>query len=150
MKLIRDIDIFFLGLEPPSDGAEWVSLISLWALVLLLVVYLIGVSYAIFSSFRSSSKGENWEEKEKLKELLLKYGNKYHDNLISVLLFSQDKEISNVRTSMIMDGNLDEAIRQILNEIHHDNNNGDNGSDNLVAIQSMNTTISNMNSMPLI
>ncbi|QLQ61970.1 hypothetical protein HHK02_01145 [Limosilactobacillus reuteri] len=148
MKLIRDI--FFLGLEPPSDGAEWVSLISLWVLVLLLVVYLIGVSYAIFSSFRSSSKGENWEEKEKLKELLLKYGNKYHDNLISVLLFSQDKEISNVRTSMIMDGNLDEAIRQILNEIHHDNNNGDNGSDNLVAIQSMNTTISNMNSMPLI
>lgn len=148
MKLIRDI--FFLGLEPPSDGAEWVSLISLWVLVLLLVVYLIGVSYAIFSSFRSSLKGENWEEKEKLKELLLKYGNKYHDNLISVLLFSQDKEISNVRTSMIMDGNLDEAIRQILNEIHHDNNNGDNGSDNLVAIQSMNTTISNMNSMPLI
>ena len=148
MKLIRDI--FFLGLEPPSDGAEWVSLISLWVLVLLLVVYLIGVSYAIFSSFRSSSKGENWEEKERLKELLLKYGNKYHDNLISVLLFSQDKEISNVRTSMIMDGNLDEAIRQILNEIHHDNNNGDNGSDNLVAIQSMNTTISNMNSMPLI
>lgn len=145
MKLIRDI--FFLGLEPPSDGAEWVSLISLWVLVLLLVVYLIGVSYAIFSSFRSSSKGENWEEKEKLKELLLKYGNKYHDNLISVLLFSQDKEISNVRTSMIMDGNLDEAIRQILNEIHHDNNNGDNGSDNLVAIQSMNTTISNMNSI---
>lgn len=148
MKLIRDI--FFLGLEPPSDGAEWVLLISLWVLVLLLVVYLIGVSYAIFSSFRSSSKGENWEEKEKLKELLLKYGNKYHDNLISVLLFSQDKEISNVRTSMIMDGNLDEAIRQILNEIHHDNNNGDNGSDNLVAIQSMNTTILNMNSMPLI
>lgn len=145
MKLIQDI--FFLGLEPPSDGAEWVSLISLWVLVLLLVVYLIGVSYAIFSSFRSSSKGENWEEKEKLKELLLKYGNKYHDNLISVLLFSQDKEISNVRTSMIMDGNLDEAIRQILNEIHHDNNNGDNGSDNLVAIQSMNTTISNMNSI---
>lgn len=145
MKLIRDI--FFLGLEPPSDGAEWVSLISLWVLVLLLVVYLIGVSYAIFSSFRSSSKGENWEEKEKLKELLLKYGNKYHDNLISVLLFSQDKEISNVRTSMIMDGNLDEAIRQILNEIHHDNNNGDNGSDNLVAIQSMNTTMMNMNSI---
>lgn len=148
MKLIRDI--FFLGLEPPSDGAEWVSLISLWVLVLLLVVYLIGVSYAIFSSFRSSSKGENWEEKEKLKELLLKYGNKYHDNLISVLLFSQDKEISNVRTSMIMDGNLDEAIRQILNEIHHDNNNGDNGSDNLVAIQNMNTTTMNMNSVPLI
>ena len=142
--------IFFLGLEPPSDGAEWVSLISLWVLVLLLVVYLIGVSYAIFSSFRSSSKGENWEEKEKLKELLLKYGNKYHDNLISVLLFSQDKEISNVRTSMIMDGNLDEAIRQILNEIHHDNNNGDNGSDNLVAIQNMNTTTMNMNSVPLI
>lgn len=149
MKLIRDI--FFLGLEPPSDGAEWVSLISLWVLVLLLVVYLIGVSYAIFSSFRSSSKGENWEEKEKLKELLLKYGNKYHDNLISVLLFSQDKEISNVRTSMIMDGNLDEAIRQILNEIHHDNNNGDdNSSDNLVAIQNMNTTTMNMNSVPLI
>lgn len=148
MKIIQDI--FFLGLEPPSDGAEWVSLISLWVLVLLLVVYLIGVSYAIFSSFRSSSKGENWEEKERLKELLLKYGNKYHDNLISVLLFSQDKEISNVRTSMIMDGNLDEAVRRILNEIHHDNNNGDSGSDNLVAIQSMNTTISNMNSMPLI
>lgn len=145
MKLIRDI--FFLGLEPPSDGAEWVSLISLWVLVLLLVVYLIGVSYAIFSSFGHSSKGEKWEEKEKLKELLLKYGNKYHDNLISVLLFSQDKEISNIRTSMIMDGNLDEAIRQILNEIHYDNNKDDSGSDNWVAIQSMNTATMNMNSI---
>lgn len=145
MKLIRDI--FFLGLEPPSDGAEWVSLISLWVLVLLLVVYLIGVSYAIFSSFGSSSKVEKWEEKEKLKELLLKYGNKYHDNLISVLLFSQDKEISNVRTSMIMDGNLDEAVRQILNEIHQDNNKDNSDPDNWVAIQSMNTATMNMNSI---
>lgn len=81
----------------------------------------------LFFSFRSSSKGENWEEKERLKELLLKYGNKYHDNLVSVLLFSQDKEISN--------------------EIYQDNHDDDNSSDNLVAIQSMNTATMNMNSI---
>lgn len=148
MKLIQDI--FFLGSTPPNGGFEWFLLILIWASALFLVFCFIMMIYEAFSSFETSSKVEKWEEKEKLKELLLKYGNKYHDNLISVLLFSQDKEISNVRTSMIMDGNLDEAVRQILNEIHHDNNNGDNGSDNLVAIQSMNTTISNMNSIPLI
>lgn len=146
MKLIRDI--FFLGLEPPSDDSfERVLLILIWALVLLAVFCFIMMICEAFSSFGHSSKGEKWEEKEKLKELLLKYGNKYHDNLISVLLFSQDKEISNVRTSMIMDGNLDEAVRQILNEIHHDNNNGDSDSDNWVAIQSMNTATMNMNTI---
>ena len=81
----------------------------------------------LFFFFFFSSKGENWEEKERLKELLLKYGNKYHDNLVSVLLFSQDKEISN--------------------EIYQDNHDDDNSSDNLVAIQSMNTATMNMNSI---
>lgn len=140
MKLIRDI--FFLGSTPPNDGFEWLLLIIIWALALLAVFCLIMMIYGAFSSFGSSSKEEKWEDKEKLKELLLKYGNKYHDNLISVLLFSQDKEISNLRTSMIMDGNLDEAVRQILNEIHQDNND-DDSSDNWVAIQSMNTTTMN-------
>lgn len=44
---------------------------------------------------------------------------------------------------MIMDGNLGEAVCQILNESHDDNGK----SDNLVTIQSMNTTVSNMNYM---
>lgn len=103
--------------------------------------------YEIFSSFGSSSKVEKWEEKEKLKKLLLKYGNKYHDNLISILLFSRDKEISNLRTSMIMDGNLDEAVRQILNEIHHDNTSSNSDSDNWVVVQSMNIATINLNSI---
>lgn len=145
MKLIQDI--FFLGSTPPNGGFEWLLLILIWASALFLVFCFIMMIYEAFSSFESSSKIEKWEEKEKLKELLLKYGNKYHDNLISVLLFSQDEEISNIRTSMIMDGNLDEAVRQILNEIHHDNNKDDSNSDNWVAIQSMNTATMNMNSI---
>lgn len=141
MKLIRDI--FFLGSTPPNGGFEWLLLIIIWGLVSLAVFCFIMTIYEAFSSFGSSSKGGKWEEKEKLKELLLKYGNKYHDNLVSVLLFSQDKEISNIRTSMIMDGNLDEAVRQILNEIYQDNHDDDSDSGNWVAIQ-------NMNTMPLI
>ncbi|WP_230213069.1 hypothetical protein [Limosilactobacillus reuteri] len=59
------------------------------------------------------------------------------------MLFSRDEELLNLRTDMIMDGNLGEAVCQILKESHDDNGK----SDNLVTIQSMNTTVSNMNYM---
>lgn len=84
-------------------------------------------------------KSQKWEDKERLKQLLFKHSNQGHDNLIEVLLTNQDKEISRICNEMTRAGNLDTAIRQILNEAYEEN---DRSNDDTTAI---NTTLQIVN-----
>lgn len=98
----------------------------------------------IVLSIIPESENKRWESKERLKQLLFKHSNQGHDNLIEVLLTNQDKEISRICNEMTRAGNLDTAIRQILNEAYEENN---RSNDDTTAInptlQIVNTNASN-------
>lgn len=134
MEVIKNI--FFLGCDPPTEPFEWALLIFIWTMTLALILVLIS---AFISVLTPDPKPRKWEEKERLKQLLFKHSNQGHDNLIEVLLTNQDKEISRICNEMTCAGNLDAAIRQILNEVYEENN---RSSDDTTAI---NTTLQIVN-----
>lgn len=89
-------------------------------------------------------KPRKWEEKERLKQLLLKHSNKDHDNLIEVLLSNKDSEISNICTKLIQDKSLDTAIRRILNEVYEENKRSNDDSTAInTTLQIVNTNAFN-------
>lgn len=134
MDVIKNI--FFLGYAPPTDPFEWIPLITFWLSVLLPIIVLIVGSIIVLTP---NPKSQKWEDKERLKQLLFKHSNQGHDNLIEVLLTNQDKEISRICNEMTRAGNLDTAIRQILNEAYEENN---RSNDDTTAI---NTTLQIVN-----
>lgn len=134
-------NIFFLGYAPPTDPFEWVSLIMVWLSVLFAIVVFIIGSIIVLTP---DPKPRKWKDKERLKQLLLKYSNRDHDNLIEVLLSNEDKEISNVCTKLIQDKSLDTAIRQILNEVYEENKRSNDDSTAInTTLQIVNTNAFN-------
>ena len=134
-------NIFFLGYAPPTDPFEWVFLIMVWLSVLFAIVVFIIGSIIVLTP---DPKPRKWKDKERLKQLLLKYSNRDHDNLIEVLLSNEDKEISNVCTKLIQDKSLDTAIRQILNEVYEENKRSNDDSTAInTTLQIVNTNAFN-------
>lgn len=139
MEVIKNI--FFLGCDPPTEPFEWALLIFIWTMTLALILVLIS---ALISVLTPDPKPRKWEEKESLKQLLLKHSNQGHDNLIEVLLSNEDKEISNVCTKLIQDKSLDTAIRQILNEVYEENKRSNDDSTAInTTLQIVNTNAFN-------
>lgn len=139
MNVIKNI--FFLGYAPPTGLIEWVLLIAIWVSALLFVL---AVLMIIVLSIIPESENKRWESKERLKQLLFKHSNQGHDNLIEVLLTNQDKEISRICNEMTRAGNLDTAIRQILNEVYEENNRSNDDTTAInTTLQIVNTNTSN-------
>lgn len=139
MDVIKNI--FFLGYAPPTDPFEWIPLIMGWISVLLPIIVLIVVLIIVLTP---DPKSQKWKDKERLKQLLLKHSNRDHDNLIEVLLFNEDKEISNVCTKLIQDKSLDTAIRRILNEVYEENKRSNDDSTAInTTLQIVNTNAFN-------
>ena len=139
MDVIKNI--FFLGYAPPTDPFEWIPLIMGWISVLLPIIVFIVVLIIVLTP---DPKSQKWKDKERLKQLLLKHSNRDHDNLIEVLLFNEDKEISNVCTKLIQDKSLDTAIRRILNEVYEENKRSNDDSTAInTTLQIVNTNAFN-------
>lgn len=98
----------------------------------------------IVLSIIPESENKGWKSKERLKQLLLKHSNKDHNNLIEVLLANQDKEISRICNEMTRAGNLDTAIRRILNEVYEENTRSNDDSTAInTTLQIINTNAFN-------